>query len=73
MSKNLNFSTPGPTNVAGTAIAVTTEGTQSHQWVQGRGSGLKESKEWSLDRTLSETFPCSDPLSSIPNPSSQPL
>ena len=29
---------------------------------------FKDSKEQSLDRTLSETFPCSDPLSSIPNP-----
>lgn len=29
---------------------------------------LKECKEQGLDRTLSETFPCSDPLSSIPDP-----
>lgn len=28
---------------------------------------LKE-REYGLDSTLSETFPCSDPLSSIPNP-----
>jgi|GEM_PF-5398745 len=33
---------------------------------------LKESKEYGLDRTLSETFPCSDPLSSIPDPISHP-
>jgi hypothetical protein len=26
------------------------------------------SRELGLDRTLAETFPCSDPLSSIPNP-----
>jgi hypothetical protein len=26
------------------------------------------SREAGLDETLSETFPCSDPLSSIPNP-----
>ena len=34
---------------------------------------VQQSKEWreySLDNTLSETFPCSDPLSSIPNPMS---
>jgi hypothetical protein len=30
-------------------------------------------REYGLDNTLSETFPCSDPLSSIPNPTSQPL
>ena len=28
----------------------------------------KERSERGLDNTLSETFPCSDPLSSIPNP-----
>ena len=37
-----------------------------------RGSGerqhLSEGREFGLDTTLSETFPCSDPLSSIPNP-----
>ncbi len=27
-------------------------------------------REDGLDNTLAETFPCSDPLSSIPNPSS---
>ena len=31
---------------------------------------LKE-REYGLDSTLSETFPCSDPLSSIPNPTSR--
>jgi hypothetical protein len=25
-------------------------------------------REYGLDNTLAETFPCSDPLSSIPNP-----
>ena len=29
---------------------------------------LREGREVGLDNTLSETFPCSDPLSSIPNP-----
>ena len=29
---------------------------------------LKEKREYGLDNTLSDTFPCSDPLSSIPNP-----
>lgn len=28
----------------------------------------RELREYALDRTLAETFPCSDPLSSIPNP-----
>jgi len=27
-----------------------------------------EGREYGLDSTLTETFPCSDPLSSIPNP-----
>lgn len=27
-----------------------------------------EGREYGLDSTLAETFPCSDPLSSIPNP-----
>jgi hypothetical protein len=71
MSKSLDFSTPESTNLEGSAVAGTTEGAASHQWAQG--GGLKESKEWSLDKTLSETFPCSDPLSSIPNPSSHSL
>ena len=30
-------------------------------------------REHGLDNTLSETFPCSDPLSSIPNPTWQPV
>jgi hypothetical protein len=29
---------------------------------------LDDNRECGLDNTLSETFPCSDPLSSIPNP-----
>jgi hypothetical protein len=32
----------------------------------------KELRDYGLDNTLSETFPCSDPLSSIPNPVSIP-
>ena len=31
---------------------------------------LKQRRECGLDNTLSETFPCSDPLSSIPDPTS---
>lgn len=31
-----------------------------------------DSKESGLDRTLAETFPCSDALSSIPNPVRDP-
>ena len=34
----------------------------------GEGQHLSERREFGLDKTLSETFPCSDPLSSIPNP-----
>jgi hypothetical protein len=32
------------------------------------GSAVVRSREEGLDDTLSETFPCSDPLSSIPDP-----
>ena len=32
----------------------------------------EDGKEQNLDRTLSETFPCSDPLSSLPNPAARP-
>ena len=32
---------------------------------------LDEARECGLDSTLAETFPCSDPLSSIPNPHPQ--
>jgi hypothetical protein len=38
-----------------------------------RGLHQSPEREYGLDNTLSETFPCSDPLSSIPNPTSQPL
>lgn len=31
------------------------------------------SRESSLDKTLADTFPCSDPLSSIPNPTQAPI
>jgi len=34
---------------------------------------LIEQRESALDRTLAETFPCSDPLSSIPDPVSHPF
>lgn len=30
--------------------------------------GAKDRREEGLDATLAETFPCSDPLSSIPDP-----
>jgi hypothetical protein len=29
---------------------------------------VEDGREYGLDSTLAETFPCSDPLSSIPNP-----
>lgn len=29
---------------------------------------LRRFREYGLDNTLADTFPCSDPLSSIPNP-----
>lgn len=34
---------------------------------------LAERREYALDSTLAETFPCSDPLSSIPDPASLPF
>jgi hypothetical protein len=34
---------------------------------------LAERREYALDSTLAETFPCSDPLSSIPDPTSHPF
>lgn len=40
---------------------------------KARGLHQPAEREYGLDNTLSETFPCSDPLSSIPNPTSQPL
>jgi hypothetical protein len=43
---------------------------QHHLWVSENEPQLKEKREYALDNTLSETFPCSDPLSSIPNPTS---
>jgi hypothetical protein len=33
-----------------------------------RGSEIENPREHGLDKTLADTFPCSDPLSSIPNP-----
>jgi hypothetical protein len=36
--------------------------------VPGEVQQLKERSEYGLDNTLSQTFPCSAPLSSIPNP-----
>jgi hypothetical protein len=43
---------------------------QNHLCVSENEPQLKEKREYALDNTLSETFPCSDPLSSIPNPTS---
>ena len=47
------------------------------RWPLGADGGtrtmLNEWKEYGLDRTLSETFPCSDPLSSIPDPVADPF
>lgn len=34
---------------------------------------VEKSRSHGLDNTLAETFPCSDPLSSIPNPESYPV
>ena len=33
-----------------------------------RASEIENPREYGLDKTLGETFPCSDPLSTIPNP-----
>ena len=35
-----------------------------HEWI----TQVENSRELGLDSTLEGTFPCSDPLSSIPNP-----
>lgn len=37
------------------------------RWV----ADVEHGREFGLDSTLEETFPCSDPLSSIPNPQLQ--
>jgi hypothetical protein len=42
--------------------------TFAHEEVCATMPQLEERREYGLDNTLSETFPCSDPLSSIPNP-----
>lgn len=44
-------------------------GEPDHCWMPRETGCLGEARELGLDNTLSETFPCSDPLSSIPNPS----
>jgi hypothetical protein len=49
--------------------ATTPEG-HGHPKVYCELQQLKERREHGLDNTLSETFPCSDPLSSIPDPTS---
>jgi hypothetical protein len=50
-----------------------TRGEQNRQGVSWNVHQLKEKREYGLDNTLSDTFPCSDPLSSIPNPTSYPF
>ena len=45
-----------------------TGGPPADGWTCGDALQFRDGKEQSLDRTLSETFPCSDPLSSLPNP-----
>ena len=52
-----------------TRRATTPEG-HGHPRVYCELQQLKEKREHGLDNTLSETFPCSDPLSSIPDPTS---
>jgi hypothetical protein len=48
------------------------ETSTTHGWTCGDALQFRDGKEQSLGRTLSETFPCSDPLSSIPNPAAYP-
>jgi hypothetical protein len=38
---------------------------------RGRVVAMEDPREFGLDTTLAETFPCSDPLSSIPNPDTE--
>ena len=50
-----------------------TGGPSADGWTCGDARQFRDGTEQSLDRTLSETFfPCSDPLSSIPNPAEHP-
>ena len=55
-------------NVPSEPRPATTLGTHDHPRVYCEVQQLKERREHGLDNTLSETFPCSDPLSSIPDP-----
>jgi hypothetical protein len=48
------------------------ETSTTHGWTCEDALQFRDGKEQSLDMTLSETFPCSDPLSSIPNPAAYP-
>ena len=42
--------------------------TYRHQELMPEVSNVEDPRELGLDNTLEQTFPCSDPLSSIPNP-----
>jgi len=45
-------------------------GVPPHHLAAGSAKPINDGREHGLDTTLSETFPCSDALSSIPNPTS---
>lgn len=60
---------PGIANLS----AVAQESVNRGARVQERDAQTGKSRSHGLDNTLSETFPCSDPLSSIPNPDSYPV
>jgi len=60
---------PGTANVS----AVARKSLRSGARLQERDVQTGKSRSHGLDNTLSETFPCSDPLSSIPDPDSYPV
>jgi hypothetical protein len=63
----------GTTRKAGTRAeqqANHSVGVPPHSSAARSAEPINDGREHGLDATLSETFPCSDPLSSIPNPTS---
>ena len=68
--ERLRLRARGGVDVPSEPRPATTPGSHRHPRVYCEVQQLKERREQGLDNTLSETFPCSDPLSSIPDPTS---
>jgi hypothetical protein len=64
------FGTPRGVGTSVERQADHTAGVPVHHSAAGSAQPINDGREHGLDTTLSETFPCSDPLSSIPNPTS---